>query len=141
VSPVRLEVGTELPPLVIESVDAEKMKLMAAILRDPNPIHFDAERVRELGLGERVVNQGPTHLSYLLNMVTKWSGGVPTLRKVSVRFLGNVFAEDRVECRGRVAEVDQSAGEATLDVEARVDDRLVLQGSVVIAIQMISEPA
>ena len=132
-TPPRFEVGTELPPLVIESVDAEKMKIMAAILRDPNPIHFDAERVRELGLGDEVVNQGPSNLSYLLNMVTKWSGGVPTLRSAAVRFLGNVFAGDRVECAGRVTAVDEATGLVTLEVEAHVGDRPVLQGSVVVS--------
>lgn len=129
----RHEVGTELPPLVIDAVDPEKMKLMAAILRDPNPIHFDAASVRELGLGDRVVNQGPSNLSYLLNMVTRWSGGVPTLRSVAVRFLGNVFAGDRVECAGRVTAVDEASGLVTLEVEARVGDRPVLEGSVVVS--------
>jgi acyl dehydratase len=124
-------VGDDLPPLVIEQVDAERMKLMAAILRDPNPIHFDAERVRELGMGEKTVNQGPSNMSYLLNMVTQWSGGVPTLRSVAMRFHGNVFADDRVECRGRVAAVE--AGLVTLDVEAAVGDRQVLAGTVVVA--------
>jgi acyl dehydratase len=126
-------VGQELPPLVVEPVDAEKMKLMAAILRDPNPIHFDADSVRELALGERVINQGPSNLSYLLNMVTRWSGGVSTLRSVGVRFLGNVFAGDRVECRGRVAAVDAGAGLVTLEVQATVGERTVLQGSVVVS--------
>jgi acyl dehydratase len=126
------EVGQELPPLVIEAIDAEKMKLMAAILRDPNPIHFDVEEVKTLGLGDRVVNQGPSNMSYLLNMVTQWSGGVPTLRSVGMRFLGNVFAGDRLECTGHVTEVDADAGLVTLEVLASVGDRTVLQGSVVI---------
>jgi acyl dehydratase len=124
-------VGDELPALVIERVDADKMKLMAAILRDPNPIHYDAERVRELGMGDRTVNQGPSNMSYLLNMVTQWSGGVPTLRSVAVRFLGNVFADDRVECRGTVTAVE--AGQITLEVAASVGDRQVLAGTVVVA--------
>jgi acyl dehydratase len=127
------DVGYELPPLVIESVDGEKMKLMAAILRDPNPIHFDAEHVTALGLGDRQVNQGPSNLSYLLNMVTRWSGGVATLTSVSVRLLGNVFAGDRVECRGRIAAIDSATGLITLEVTARVGDRSVLHGSVVVS--------
>jgi acyl dehydratase len=126
-----VEVGLELPELVIESVDAEKMKLMAALLRDPNPIHFDAEQVRVLGMGDRPINQGPTNLSYLLEMVTRWSGGVPTLRNVAVRFLGNVFAGDRVVCAGRVVEVGD--GSVTLEVRATVADRPVLDGLVVVA--------
>jgi acyl dehydratase len=128
------QIGQELPSLEIEVVDAEKMKIMAALLRDPNPIHFDVDRVRALGLGDRVVNQGPTNMSYLLNMVTRWSGGVPTLKSAAVRFLGNVFAGDRVECSGRVIGVDEAAGLATLEVQASVDGRQVLQGSVVISI-------
>lgn len=127
------EVGQELPPLIIEAVDPEKMKIMAAILRDPNPIHFDPKRVSALGLGDRVVNQGPTNMSYLLNMVTRWSGGVPTLNSAAVRFLGNVFAGDRVECTGRVSAVDLAAGLATLEVKASVDGRPVLQGSVIVS--------
>ena len=128
---LEVQAGQELPEVVIPAVDAEKMKLMAALLRDPNPIHFDVDSVRALGLGDRPVNQGPSNLSYLLDMVTRWSGWVPTLRQVSVRFLGNVFAGDRVVCRGRV--VDAADGVVTLDVDARVGDRQVLQGAVTVA--------
>jgi acyl dehydratase len=128
-----IEVGQELPPLVIDSVDAEKMKLMAALLHDPNPIHFDVDRVRELGMGDRVVNQGPSNMSYLLNMVTRWTGSVAALRSAEIRFLGNVFAGDRVECTGRVTGVDRDTGLATLDVEAHVGDRPVLKGIVVVS--------
>ena len=133
-SAVRYEVGQQLPPLTIDDVSADKMKLMAAILRDPNPIHFDAAEVRALALGDREVNQGPSNMSYLLNMVTRWSGGVATLRSVAVRFLGNVFAGDSVDCVGTVAAIDDDTGLVTLDVAARVGDRVVLQGSVVVAL-------
>jgi acyl dehydratase len=128
-----IEVGQELPLLVIDSVDPEKMKLMAAILRDPNPIHYDAERVRELGMGDRTVNQGPSNMSYLLNMVADWAGGVEALRLADIRFLGNVFAGDRVECRGRVTEVDDEQGLVTVEAEALVGDQPVLRGVVVVS--------
>lgn len=125
--------GDELPAFVVESVDAEKMKLMAALLRDPNPIHFDAESVRTLGLGSAPINQGPTNLSYVIEVVTRWLGDVSRLRHVEARFLGNVFAGDRVECVGRVREVDDSTGEIVMDVEARVQDRLVVGCSITVA--------
>lgn len=127
-----VEVGTQLDPLVIESVDPEKMKLMAALLNDPNPIHFDVSTVRELGMGDRVINQGPSNLSYVLNMVTRWSGGVETLRSVELRLLGNVYAGERVECRGEVVAVDRTAGLATLSVVAEAAGRPVVNGSVVV---------
>jgi acyl dehydratase len=130
---VAAEPGTELPPLVVEHVDPEKMKLMAALLRDPNPIHFDADTVRALGLGDRVVNQGPSNLSYLIEMVTRWTGGVAAIRSIDVRFLGNVFAGDRVECHGTVASVDPETGEATVDVRATANGAPVIQGAIVVA--------
>ena len=64
-----VRVGTELEPFVVDVVSAEKMKLMAALLHDPNPIHLDAEAVRGLGMGDRVVNQGPANQAYLVNML------------------------------------------------------------------------
>jgi len=87
-------VGAELEPFVVESVDAEKMKIMAAILQDPNPIHFDVDAVRKLGLGDRPVNQGPINMAYLMNVATAWAGGPEALRRFQVRFAGNVFAGD-----------------------------------------------
>jgi acyl dehydratase len=134
VSPARLTEGAELEPLVVESVPPEKMKLMAALLRDPNPIHFDAEAVRSDGMGDRVINQGPINQAYLVNLVTRAAGGPDRLRSIQVRFLGNVLAGDRVECRGRVAAVDEAAGTATLEIEARVGDAPVLAGTAVVTL-------
>lgn len=128
-----VKVGQELEPLVVEP-DAEKMKTMAAILQDPNPIHFDVEAVRELGLGERPVNQGPTNMSYLINLVSRWAGGPDTLRRFQVRFLGNVLAGDRVVCTGTVTALDTQAGTADLELEAKVGDNPVLAGSATVAL-------
>lgn len=48
---VVLNVGDRIPEWRVESVPVEKMKILAAILRDPNPIHWDHQGVREQGLG------------------------------------------------------------------------------------------
>jgi acyl dehydratase len=129
-----VEVGTELEPFVVESVSAEKMKLMAALLHDPNPIHLDEEAVKSLGMGDRVVNQGPANQAYLINMLLGFAGDPAAIRRVNVRFLGNVFAGDRVECRGRVTEVDAGAGLVTVDLEETVDGTPVMAGSAVVAL-------
>ena len=118
-----LEVGATLPTFVIDAVD-----------RDPNPIHIDGDSVRALGLGDRVINPGPTTVSYVLSMVTRWSGGVEALRLVQMRFLGNVFGGERVECGGVVTGVDRSSGTASLDVHATAGGRPVLQGTIVVAV-------
>jgi acyl dehydratase len=129
-----VEVGTELAPFLVESVSAEKMKLMAALLRDPNPIHLDEEAVRRLGMGDRVVNQGPANQAYLVNMLTRFAGDPTAVRRITVRFLGNVFAGDRVECRGRVTEVDREGGLVTVELEEAVGDRTVMSGTAVVAL-------
>lgn len=101
----RPSVGDELPPMIIESVDAEKMKTMAALLGDSNPIHWDVDTVRELGMGNQPVNQGPNNLGYVMNMLGGWAGGAERIQKIRVRFLDNVFAGDRLEAGGTVTAV------------------------------------
>ena len=122
-------VGDELPRLVIESVDAEKMKTMAALLADSNPIHWDVDTVRELGMGDQPVNQGPNNLGYVMNMLGDWAGGAESIQKIRVRFLDNVFAGDRLEAGGTVTAVDGD-GSVECDVWlARDGTHPVLAGS------------
>ncbi len=59
----------------MERVDPQRMKTMAAILRDPYEVHWDHEAVRPLGF-DRVINQGPLNLSYVANMLMAWQGRV-----------------------------------------------------------------
>ena len=124
-------VGDALPELVVDRVDAEKMKTMALLLRDPNPIHWDVETVRSLGMGDRPVNQGPNNMAYLVDMLARYAGGNDRVRGLRVRFLANVFAGDRLVAGGRVTGVDDSMGELTCEVWLRRDGReddLVMAG-------------
>jgi 3-hydroxybutyryl-CoA dehydratase len=100
-----MEAGTELGPRVIESVDPEKMKTFAVALDDPNPIHLDPEAVKAAGLGDRVINQGPAGLGYLLNMLAESVPGA-TVADLRVRFTANVFGGDRVVAAGVVDSVE-----------------------------------
>lgn len=98
----QVQVGDELPPFDVPAVSAEAMKTMAALLRDPNPIHFDVAAVQAAGLGDRVVNQGPTNVGYVMNLLLAWTGSPAAIRSLRVRFTGNVLAGDHVTARGRV---------------------------------------
>jgi acyl dehydratase len=129
-----IQVGEKLEPFVIESVDPEPMKTMAAILQDPNPIHLDAKITRELGLGDQPVNQGPTNLTWLTECVQRFAGGADRLVTLKVRFLGNVLGGERFECGGTVSAVDHRAGLAELEVSATSNGRPALGGTAVIKI-------
>jgi 3-hydroxybutyryl-CoA dehydratase len=100
-----IEAGDLLPSWTVESVDPEKMKIMAALLRDPNPIHLDPAAARALGLGDRVVNQGPVNFGYVQNMLAAWAGGPGRIRAISLRLTAIVLAGDRVAAGGRVTSV------------------------------------
>ena len=82
---MKIAVGDSIPPWAMESVSAARMRTMAAILRDPNPVHWDARVVKELGYGERVINQGPLGLSYMVNMLHAWTGP-ESIRRLIMRF-------------------------------------------------------
>jgi acyl dehydratase len=122
-----MEVGQEIEPLVVEKIDVEKMKTMAAILHDPNPIHYDADLVRELGMGDAPVNQGPINLALLIEAVCRFGGGPDSLKRIRLRFLGNVFGGERYVCTGKVVSVDGDVAE--LEVGATANDRPVLGGT------------
>lgn len=129
-----LVVGQQLEPFVIESVDPARMKTMAAILRDPNPIHFDTAVTRALGLGEKPVNQGPINLTWMIEAVLRFVGSPHAVRSVKIRFLGNVFSGERFECTGTVSSVDRDAGTAQLELSATADGRPVLGGEALVRI-------
>ena len=113
------------------------MKTVAALLHDPNPIHFDVAAVEALGMGDRVVNQGPNNMAYVANMLADWAGGPRRVRGLRVRFLGNVFAGDRLTARGTVTGVREEGGERFADLDVwleRAEDDRVLDGTAVVAL-------
>jgi len=104
--------GDNIPEWVMESVSPERMRTMAAILRDPNPVHWDREAVDalSLGLGKRTINQGPLGLSYIVNMLHAWAGP-ENLRRLVMCFPQVVLDGERVIARGTVTAVEDDADE------------------------------
>jgi acyl dehydratase len=114
-------VDDPIPAWNVASVSADKMKIFSALIRDPNPIHIDAEAARALGLGQREINQGPISLGYLMNMLGAWCGDVSRVRRVRVRFQSNVEAGDGVVASGKVTALEQGDGEVLAECEVWLD--------------------
>jgi acyl dehydratase len=112
-----VEVGTELPGYEVPSVSAEKMKTMAALLSDPTPIHWDVETLQALGMGNRPINQGPLNMGYVMNAVTAWAGGADRLKRLRVRFLGNVLAGHHLRVRATVTALREEHGARLADCD------------------------
>src|SRR4051812_8136906 len=103
----------------VESVSPERMKTLAVALEDPNPIHLDPESVKALGMGDRVINQGPANCSYIVNLLRDaYPQG--TITHLEFRLLGNVFGGDRVVAG---AEPTDEGEQVTLNVWLEVDGR------------------
>jgi acyl dehydratase len=122
-----LEVGQQLVTCEVEA-DPGRMKTMA-LLRDPNPIHWDTTVLQRLGLDPRPVNQGPINASYLLEVAVRAAGGRALVKRFSVRFLANVLAGQSVICGGRVMSVNEHAQTAELELFATADGVPVLTGT------------
>jgi acyl dehydratase len=129
-----LEPGAALPAYRIESVDPEAMKVWAVILRDPNPIHLDPAAVRAAGLGDRVINQGPMNVAFVMNMLAKAFPG-SRLESFETRFVDNVYGGEAIEAGGTIAAVEASgpSRRITCDVWLKADERdVVISGRAVL---------
>jgi acyl dehydratase len=113
-------VGGRLPELRVDPVSSEAMKRMAKVLHDPNQIHLDPEVVRAAGLGDRVINQGPSNCGYVMDMLAQaFPNG--QLRLFKVRFLANVLGGDAVVAGGTVDGVDEAPGGQVLTCAVWLD--------------------
>ena len=113
-------VGDSLPPFVVESASPEAMKAWAVFLADPNPIHLDVDVVNAKGLGDRVINQGPMNVAFMINMLMAAFPGA-TIEAMDSRFLDNVYGGEQVTAQGTISAVEGNriACEFTLDVDGR----------------------
>lgn len=130
--------GDNIPPWIMPSVSAERMKTMAAVLRDPNPVHWDRNVVESLplGLGLRTINQGPLGLSYMINMLHAWRGP-ECIRRIIMRFPQVVLDGEEVIARGTVTSVKTANGVtlAECDIWLAHEERgTLLEGTATIVI-------
>ncbi len=115
------------------AVDPARMKTMAAILRDPYPVHWDRQANEHIGLGPRVVNQGPLNVGYIANMLMAWAG--PTsVRRLTLSFGRPVLDGDHITAHAIVTAVDETANGSTVvcDVWLQRDEERVVIGTAVV---------
>lgn len=131
-----IQVGTLIPEWIMPSVRAERMRTMAAILRDPNPVHWDASSVEALGFGKHTINQGPLGLSYMINMLHAWQGP-RSIRRIIMTFPQVVLDNDRACAKGEVTALREENNETLADcrVWLEVEGRgVALEGSAVVVV-------
>lgn len=130
-----LSIGDSLPSFTINSVSPEGMKAWAVFLHDPNPIHLDVEVVKAKGLGDRVINQGPANVAYIINMLQN-AFPAGQVEEIDSRFLDNVYGGDKVETFGTITNIieDGSTTRYNCDIGLRVEGRDVISGTATVAV-------
>lgn len=113
------DVGFELSPWSLTSVDPEKMKVLALLLADPNPIHFDASAALLATGSDRTVNQGPSSIAMLYNLIHINYPGCH-VRTLRARLAGNVLADDDVVATGVVSSVTADANGTVVVVDVQL---------------------
>lgn len=117
---MKVAVGDVIPPFRMECVTPERMKTVAAIFRDPFPVHWDREVTRAMGFEGKLLNQSPINLGYVINMLMDWAG--PTcLRRIRTEFPQPVFDGDEVCAGGRVVSLEHEGGETIAECELWLD--------------------
>ena len=132
-APSHVAIGDEVPPWTMDFVDPARMKTMAAVLRDPYPVHWDRAGNERIGIGPKVINQGPLNVGYIVNMLIAWAGPA-SIRRLTLAFGRPVLDGDSVTARGVVTDVVASADGLLVTCEVWLDrsgERVVEGTSVV----------
>jgi len=79
----------------VDEVDPQNMKVLALLLADPNPIHFDPKAAVRARIADVPVNQGPGTMALIYNLFERTHPG-RRVSRLKVRLLGNVLAGQTV---------------------------------------------
>ena len=97
-------VGDELPERS-NRLDRAQLVMYAGASGDFNPIHWNEEFARAVGL-PGVISHGMFTMALVTKMLTDWAGDMGPIRKISVQFRKEVRPDETVVARGRVEEKD-----------------------------------
>jgi acyl dehydratase len=114
-----VKVGDEITPLS-RTVTQAQIDAYAEASGDVNPIHVNEEFARMVGLPGTIAH-GMLNMAILTEAVSRWAGGSDRVASLRVRFSKPLLPGDTITCTGKVVEVDEAAGMATLEVGATSD--------------------
>lgn len=137
----KVTAGDELTPRRVEDLRGEDMKLMAALLGDPYPMHFDKRASDEQGYPD-LLNQGPANCSYLLQVVARTLESPSDIRSFDFRFQEMVFAGETVTATATVAETRVENDEGIVDMSVALekeDGTVAVSGTVTARVPRESE--
>ena len=128
------KVGDKLAEVVHGPLTRTDLALFAGASADHMRLHIDSDYAKAAGF-EDVFAHGMLSLAYLAQVVT---GTFPpeTVRELSTRFLAITPLHATVHCTGEIVEIleAQSGRLARVDLRARANGSLTLQGSALVVL-------
>lgn len=109
-----LSEGDQLPEKTFDICTSD-MHTISALMRDPNPIHFDRRYVETQGY-DGLIHQGPANLAFVLQAVTDVIRSPADIVNVDSRFETLVYADDTVTATGEVIEKRSSSEPRTAEI-------------------------
>lgn len=124
----KIAVGDALPERAAPPITKDRIIEVMDVMDDCNPVHIDEELAASLGL-RGIVNQGPSNLAYITNMLAAWTGDADCVRRFRVRFYVTVVPGDDLVAGGTVTAVHED-GTADCDVWLKERDGTVMLSGV-----------
>ena len=123
-----VSVGDELPPITVSVTRKDLVRYAGAAL-DFNPIHWNEQLAKEVGLPD-VIAHGMLTMALAGRVVTEWVGDPGAILEYGVRFTRPVVVpnDDKgatVELSGKVREVNGD-GTIRVDITAKFDGKTIL---------------
>ena len=129
-----VEPGGEVPNLIKHLTPTQMVKWAGAV-DDYYPIHFDKNFANNAGYPE-VFAHGWLTSSFLIQMLTDWTGDLGNLKRLKCRFHANVFANQDVFGRGKIVKkyVENNEGcvECEIWLETAKGEKAITGSAVVI---------
>lgn len=111
-----ITIGDTVAEKSFDDVPAKNMKIVTALMEDPNPIHFDRRAIEQMSR-PGLVNQGPINMSYMTQAALAVAESPTDLTSLDARFEENVFEGDDVLATATVDEKYEEDGEGYVNLD------------------------
>lgn len=133
---MNVQVGDTLPAKPGPDITKARIQMVMDAMDDVNPVHIDEELVKKMGL-RGLVNQGPSNLAYIINMITAWTGDADCVLRMKIRFHNLVVPGDNTIAGGTVTAVRDEGSRRVADCDVWLklqDGTTMLAGMATVAI-------
>lgn len=134
-----VQLGDELPPLQLPTVDRTMLALFGGASGDHNAVHIDIDFARRAGMPD-VFAQGMLGMAWLGRLLTQWAPQ-SSLRRFDVRFQGITHLGHRMVCSGKVVEKLHHEGVPCVRIEIQATNQygqIKTAGEALVALSLTS---